>query len=169
MSLDGFIAESDGGYGWVKGEGDSAQDTKSPFDMMKFMDGVDSLVMGRGSWEICTPEALEMFKQKKIYVATHRDIQDKPDNVEIISGNVVRKILDMQKGKGKDMWLFGGTKIIDDFLKAKAIDEYAIAVVPIILGEGKPLFLGKNPMQKLHLKKLSSKDGMVFLEYVKRK
>jgi len=169
MSLDGFIAESDGGYDWVKGEGDSTQDTKSPFDITKFMDSIDTLVMGRGSWEICTPEALEMFKQKKIYVATHKDIQNKPDNVEIISGDVVQKMLDLQKEEGKDIWLFGGTKIIDDFLKAKAIDEYAIAIVPIILGEGKPLFLGKNPTQELHLKKLSSKDGMVFLEYVKRK
>jgi len=169
MSLDGFIAGEDGSFDWIKGDGDKAQDTKEKFDMTTFIGTVDTIVMGRNAWEICTPETLELFKNTKIYVATHREIENLPDNVEVISGDIVQKITELKKEDGKDIWIFGGAIIADYFLKEDIIDEYIIAVVPLILGKGKPLFLENNPTIELHLDKLTSAEGIVMLIYSKRK
>ena len=40
ISLDGFIADSKGGFSWIKGDGDKIHDTKEQFDFQKFIDSV---------------------------------------------------------------------------------------------------------------------------------
>ena len=54
-------------------------------------------------------------------------------------------------------------------LKKNVIDEYLIGVIPIILGKGRPLFLGDNPKINLHLEELTSQEGIVVLKYSKKK
>ena len=169
ISLDGYISDEDGGFDWLKGDGDKTHDTKETFDFPSFISTVDILFMGRETWEICTPETLEMFKGKKIYVATHKELENKPDNVAVISGDIVQKISELRKEDGKDIWLFGGAVVADQFIKADLIDEYIIAVHPLILGNGRPLFLKDNPTIKLHFEEFTSQEGVVILKYSQRK
>jgi dihydrofolate reductase len=44
--------------------------------------------------------------------------------------------------KGKDIWLFGGASLTKSLLNAGLVDELWLAVHPILLGQGKPLFSG---------------------------
>ena len=168
MSLDGYILDKDGKYDWVKGDGDKSRDTKKQFDFPEFIKSVDIILMGRKSFEDCTPEAMEMFKDNKIYVATHRKLKTKYNNVKVINGDIVKEISELKEKSEKDIWLFGGTMLADQFIKADAIDEYIIGIVPIILGDGKKLFLGNNPKLELHLDEHTSQEGVVIMRYTKR-
>lgn len=169
ISLDGFIADEEGGFSWIVGDNDVSLDTDKKFDFEEFAKEVDVIVMGRKAYEDCPSETLDSFSDKKIYVATHKNIESKSEHVEVIGGDVVQTIMDLKNQKGKNIWLFGGAGVLDPFLKADVIDEYIIGVIPTILGKGRPLFLKENPTIKLHLEAFTSQEGIVVLKYSKRK
>ncbi|OVE74672.1 riboflavin biosynthesis protein RibD, partial [archaeon D22] len=156
ISLDGYIADDYGGFDWIKGDGDKSHDTKDQFSFSKFLDSVEIIIMGRKAYDESYDVSKDMLKSKKVLVATHRPIENKPDNVEIISGDIISKVTEPKE----NIWLFGGGILIDNFIKADVIDEYIIGVIPIILGSGRPLFLKNNPRINLHLTECTVQEGI---------
>jgi dihydrofolate reductase len=168
ISLDGFIADKDGGFDWIKGDGDISHDTEQNFDLSEFADSVDTLVMGRKAYEDCPPEDFKKFSSKTVYVATSRKLEHQYDNVKFISGNICDPILELKDKEGADIWIWGGGVLADHFIKADAVDEYIIGIIPIILGSGIPLFLENNPSIQLHLRESTTQEGIVILKYTRR-
>lgn len=167
ISLDGFIADINGGFNWIEGDGDSSGSTEKSFDFPEFVNTVDTIVMGSKAYEDCPKETIESFKEKKLLVATSRELKG-DENVEFISGDICSEVLELRSEVGKDIWLFGGAGLTDAFIKADIIDEYIIGIIPIILGNGRPLFLGENPTIKLHLDECTVNEGITVLRYTKR-
>ncbi len=168
MSLDGYIAEKDGGFDWIKGDGDKDNDTKKQFSFPDFIKSLDTVVMGKRAFLDVPPGTMEMFKSQKIYVASNEKLNTKY-NVKFINGDIVNQILEIKKENGKDIWLFGGAGSIDPFIKANVVDEYIVGIIPIVLGGGIPLFLENNPILKLHLNEYTITEGVAMLRYTKRK
>ncbi len=168
ISLDGFIADKEGGFDWIKGDGDKARDTKKQFSFPQFLETIDTVVMGRKAYEESYDVSKEMLSSKKVYVATHKKLKNKEENVEIIDGDIVSEITKLKKEKGKGIWLFGGGIVIDPFVKAEVIDEYIIGFIPTILGGGRPLFLKNNPQVELHLEECTVQEGIIIGRYSKR-
>lgn len=161
MSLDGFIADLDGKFDWIVGDGSHQLDTPEIFTFDTFLAHVDSVVMGRKAFEICDPE---MFKNQHIIVASSGQHEDK-DHICFISEDPVYHVKSMLKAPGKDIWIFGGGILADAFIKADIIDEYIIGVIPIILGKGIPLFLGEHEERRLSLKRYYMQEGIAILHY----
>ena len=84
ISIDGYISKNNGGFDWIKGDGDKSHDTKEQFDFSKFTDSIDIIVMGRKAYEDCPIETMESFKSKKIYVATSQKLKSKYDNINLV-------------------------------------------------------------------------------------
>ncbi len=164
MSLDGYIADEQGGFDWIKGDGDSRLNTDNKWDYNKFLEDIDIVVMGKRCYD---QGFLEDFKDKTVYVATSSPLED-TENIHFINGDICHTILNECKKEGKDIFLFGGGVLIDAFLKADIIDEYIIGIIPTILGKGRPLFLGGHPKIDLHLQELISDEGIIILRYSKR-
>lgn len=164
MSLDGYILDENGGFEWIKGDGDSTLNTEEAFDFDVFLEGVDIVVMGRRSYE---DAEMEMFRDKRVIVATSKDLENY-DNVEFVQNNIIGYIQNLQKEEGGDIYLYGGSVLADHFMKADIIDKFAIAVVPMIVGRGKPLFLDNNPSVELHLDRYTIKEGLAVFEYSRR-
>lgn len=165
ISLDGYIASEDGGFDWIVGDGDDTLNTKNKFHFDKFLEGIDIVVMGKNCY---VQNMHNDFKNKKVYVATSQKIQNQ-DNLHFISGDICKIIQEEKEKEGKDIFLFGGGGLVDSFIKADIVDEYIIGIIPIILGKGRPLFLGDNPTIKLHLDEYVIEDGITILKYTKRK
>jgi dihydrofolate reductase len=73
---------------------------------------------------------------------------------------------EIRQHKGKDIWLMGGGEIARDFLKADLVDELHLGVVPVLLGEGLPLFPSGFPQRNFEL--MESKTfsrGLISLKY----
>ena len=51
-------------------------------------------------------------------------------------------------------------------MKANIIDEYIVGIIPIVLGEGKPLFLQNNPLTRLKLKECTVQEGIEIMKYI---
>lgn len=164
MSLDGYIASEDGGYDWIAHEGDEKLDTERKWDFKKFLEGIDVVVMGKKCYD---QNFHNDFKDKKVYVATSQKLQDE-DNIKFISRDICKIIEEERNKEGKDIYLFGGGVVIDSFIKADIIDEYIIGIIPIILGKGRPLFLGNNPTIKLQLKECIIEKGVTISIYSKK-
>ncbi len=168
MSLDGFISDENGGFDWIKGDGNKDTNVGKEFIFPDFIKNVDTIVMGKYAFLDCGIEFIDDFKSKTFYVTTSQKLETKYDNVHFISGDIWKQILDLKKEEGKNIWLFGGGVSIDPFIKANIIDEYIIGIIPIILGKGRPLFLGNNPTIELALDEVSSNEGVTMLTYKKR-
>ena len=163
MSLDGYIADNDGGFQWIVGHGDKVLDTEKQFEFEEFLKGIDIVVMGKK----CYDQGFHQdYKNKKVYVATSAELKDE-ENISFINGDIVGKLQE-EKAQGKNIYLFGGGLVIDHFIKADVIDEYIVGIIPTILGGGRPLFLQNNPEIKLHLDEYSIADGVVVMKYSKR-
>lgn len=68
--------------------------------------------------------------------------------------------------KGKNIWLMGGGELAREFLKAGLVDELSLGLVPVLLGEGIPLFPAGFPQQKLALiENRSYSKGLIALTY----
>lgn len=164
MSIDGYIADEQGGFNWIKGHGDSAQNTDKKFEFPKFLEGIDTIVMGRKSYEDC---GITGHEDKTIIVASSQAKEDY-DNVRFVSEDICSYVQELRQKDGKDIWLFGGGGLIDHFIKEDIIDEYIVGIIPVILGKGRPLFLENNPHIELHLDEVTVDDGVPILRYTKR-
>jgi dihydrofolate reductase len=84
----------------------------------------------------------------------------------LINGKIETKVSKIKKEKGKDIWLFGGAGLTTSFINKNLIDEIMLAVHPILLGAGKPLF--KDIEKRVELTLIDTKrftTGLVQLTY----
>jgi dihydrofolate reductase len=167
MSLDGYICDEAGGFDWILGQDDRTIDTENKFDFDAFLDSVDTIVMGSLAYEDCILSGLESFDNHHKIVATTRQLTPFK-NTDFISGDIVSQIKDLSREEGKDIWLFGGSGLTDHFVKADAIDQYIIAIIPTILGKGRRLFNSNYEKIDLHLDQVNLDDGITILTYTKR-
>lgn len=167
-SIDGYIASEDGGYDWIVEGDDNSLDTNKNFEQedffTKFLERIDIVVMGKKCYD---QGFYKDFKDKKVYVATNEKL-DNYENIHFISGDICSIIEDEKSKMGKDIYLFGGGVVIDNFIKKDIIDEYIIGIIPTILGNGRPLFLDNNPKIDLKLKDYIVDKGTVILIYERK-
>lgn len=160
MSLDGYIADIDGGIDWlseVEGEGDIGYSA--------FYETVDTIIMGRTTYDqILTFDCEWPYSGKKCYVFTNRE-HAPDDNAEFVTGDLSTFMSNLLSQPGTNIWLLGGGQLIDGFMKKGLIDEFAISVIPIILGKGIPLFKSGNQKASLTLTKVTTFKDIVLLQY----
>jgi dihydrofolate reductase len=159
ISLDGYIADENGGYNWISGDGNPANDTIKKWDFQAFLKDIDVVVMGRNCYDL---KMHEDFSDKSVIVISSRDIDDK--QVIAMKDNITSRLLEISKTKS--IYIFGGGIIISQL--KDIIDEYAIGIIPIILGKGIPLFHPDENRVKLNLKEIMCEDGIVVLNYTRK-
>ena len=164
VSLDGYIANNDGGYDWIVGDGNFTLNTENKWSHDKFLENIDVVVMGKKCFD---QDMHKEYQDKEVYIATSKKLEDF-ENYHFINGDIVKEI-EKLKNKGKNIYLFGGGILIDSFVKADVIDEYVIGIIPTILGKGIKLFYDNNPKIDLNLEYYAVEDGIVIMKYSKRK
>ncbi|MBC9913054.1 dihydrofolate reductase family protein [Chitinophaga varians] len=110
-------------------------------------------------------EAYKLLHAKKKYVFSRTLTGDGTDTVFIGSG-IKEKVLEIKAQSGKDIWLYGGAKIAATFLNLDLVDEVRLAIHPVILGKGKPLFqeiVNKHDLELIDVK--SYKSGVLLVKY----
>lgn len=139
VSLDGFIEGSQGEYDWCPPP--AADDV----EMNAFLNRIDTIFIGRKSFALFDPK---YFPGKKAVVFS-RSMNARND-VTVISSDFLSSVESIKKEKGKDIWLFGGADLVTSFMNENLVDEMWLAIVPVILGSGKPLF--QNIHQRRHFR-----------------
>jgi dihydrofolate reductase len=139
-SLDGFIARADGDIDWLsEGGGDGGSED---YGYKAFMDTVDVLVMGRKTYEKVLTFAEWPYGSKPVIVLSSTPVhipQTVAATVESMAcapGELVRRL--SRRGVGH-LYVDGG-KTIQGFLEAGCIQQLIITVIPLLIGNGIPLF-----------------------------
>ena len=161
-SLDGYIAHSDGNIDWL----DSVARANEDYGYATFIETIDTVIMGRKTYEkVLSFGGGFPHKGRDCYVLTRTErITD--GQVHFYSGPADELLDQIRRQPGKDIFIDGGSEAIDLFRKKGLIDSYTVSIIPILLGEGIPLF--KESMEELPLKLVEATtfdSGLVQLTY----
>ena len=137
-SIDGFIATNDGGVDWLN---DIPNPEQSDYGFTKFMSGIDAIIMGRNTFEqVITFGTWPYDKPVFVLSNTLTEIPNGYESkVKIVSGDL-NELINILHEKGYSNLYVDGGKTIQNFLKEDLIDAMIITKVPILLGDGIPLF-----------------------------
>jgi dihydrofolate reductase len=171
VTLDGYFTDSKGDMSWVH---------KNDPEWNEFVEenssGGGVLVFGRITYEMMasfwpTPQALEHFpvvakkmnETQKIVFSRTLD-QATWNNTKLVKGGLTEEIRKLKQEIGEDLVILGSGSIVSQLAQENLIDEYQIALNPVVLGSGRTMFEGLD--KKLMLKTTrtrSFKNGNVFL------
>jgi dihydrofolate reductase len=160
-SLDGFIAEEDGGLAFLA----SAESGTHDYGYAEFIASIDAIVMGRSTYEVGLGFPSWPYAGKRVIVLTsgpHR----KSIHGEEFSSETPAALAERLGAEGVRRIYVDGGVTIRSFLAAGLIDDLTISVVPAIIGRGIPLFGIGTPALSLTLRSVESFDtGLVQLRY----
>lgn len=164
MSLDGYIAKSDGDISFLSKVEKEGED----YGYSDFIKTIDSIIVGRKTYDKALSLGFEYPDQDKdIYVIT-RTLKPDHGKLKYYSGPLNNLISELKNKHGSNIFCDGGSEIINELLHYNLIDEFIISIIPIILGDGISLF--KNGRPRLNLKLVNCEKfgtGLVQLHYVK--
>jgi dihydrofolate reductase len=175
MTLDGFIAGTNGEIDWfVTGE-DFFEDTPAVFER------VDTMLFGRVTYEgmmsfwtgpdasAADPVITEWMNTtpKVVFSRTLDKVEwGKWDNARLAKGEIGEAVAKLKQEPGKDIIIYGSSTIVSQLTQLGLIDEYWLFINPVILGNGKPAFSDITWQVKLKLKGTKVfKGGVVRLMY----
>ena len=139
ISLDGYIAKPDGDVEWLK---KIPNPDKIDYGFSAFYEAIDTTIMGNNTYkEILGFNIPFPFQDKENFVISRTNKCD-AEFVHFTS-DISTLVKDLKSKRGKDIWLVGGGQINTEFLNKGFIDELLIRIVPIVIGEGIPLFSNK--------------------------
>ena len=160
-SLDGFIAAPGDDLSFLN----LVQSQDEDYGYSDFMQNVGTVVMGRRTYEWVMKQVPE-FPHAHIesYIISGKGTS--AGNLNFYSGNVPGLIQTLQSQPGKNIFVDGGSVLINSLLKAQCIDQVIVSVIPVLLGNGIRLFEAGNPMSLLKLESSKSfPSGLVQLSY----
>jgi dihydrofolate reductase len=159
ISIDGYIARQDGTFDFLFMPKD--------FSMAEFFASIDTGIMGRKTYEVAKAQGEGGFGPKlKTYVLSRTLPPGEREGKIFVNVSPEGLVEEIRQHKGKDIWLMGGGEIARDFLKADLVDELRLGVVPVLLGEGLPLFPSGFPQRNFELTENKSfSQGLISLKY----
>jgi class 3 adenylate cyclase/dihydrofolate reductase len=137
----------------------------------------DALLLGRRTWQIWAafwptqtagdPELTAWMNTVPKYVVSNTLKRADWNNTTIISGDVAAQVADLKARPGGDLIVYGSPDLVDELLRHDLVDEYRLAVYPVILGSGKRMF--RDRIDTHHLRLVDTRtfpSGVVILTYV---
>ncbi len=166
-SLDGFIARSDGSLDWLM---KYPTDDGANYGFDDFMDSVDGLIMGRGTYEVVLGFGGEWPYKKPVVVLSSSLSQEDVDQtlegkVRIVQATP-KEIVQILSDEGWKRAYIDGGKLIQSFLQEGLIQDMTLTRIPILIGEGIPLFGPlDHDIDLEHIKTESFPSGFVMSKY----
>jgi dihydrofolate reductase len=162
MSLNGFLARSDGSVDWLE------RFQGEEHGYRAFFESVDTLVLGRRTYDfVLTMVGARSpwpYSGKRCVVMTHRHVEGR--NQERSFEGEPSVLLDQLTAEGARHVYVDRGVVIRSFLAAGCLDHLTVSVVPCLLGTGFPLFGGVRRETGLGLVSATSfKNGLVQLQY----
>ncbi len=154
-SLDGYIAGPNGEFDWIVMDPD--------IDFAELFNQFDTLLMGRRTYEVVGAA----FPGMKVLVFSRTLDQAEHPAVTIVSTDIRETIDALRNQPGKDIWLYGGGELFRTLLELDCVDTVEPAIIPVVLGAGRPLLPAPAAKRSLVLtgQRVYPKSGIVVLTY----
>ncbi|OQP57655.1 dihydrofolate reductase [Niastella vici] len=155
MSLDGFVAGANGEMDWVFKTGDEQSKAWSVGQIRE----AGLIIMGRKSFESMAPYWITatdefsvpmneipkaVFTQKgfKGIDPGHEQTPAAASwaNAQVFNGDLAGAIRELKAGEGKPITAIGGAGFMRNLIATGLVDEFHLAIHPVVLGAGLPIF-----------------------------
>ena len=170
ISLDGFF---EGTEPWSLDWFESLFDDELQQHSLEQLRVADALVFGRTTyegmaayWSSASGEIADLMNRLPKVVFSRTLDRAEWQNTSLVNGDVapeIRRLKSLAKGP---IFVFGSADLSATLMEEGLFDEYRLCIVPVVLGEGKPLFgrnTGRLALKLLETRPLSS--GCVILRY----
>jgi len=176
VSLDGFVAGSNGAMNWITVNDEI-------FDFVgSLTDKADTALYGRVTYEMMQsywptagedPDASKHDKEHSAWynkvpkVVLSKTISEEGlENTTVISDQLADHINKIKRQEGKDILIFGSPTAVHSLLNKGLIDGFWLLVNPVLLGHGIPLFKDVTEMTPLKLTATKTFScGVIALHY----
>lgn len=135
ISKDGFLADEKGSVDWLPS---LASIESGEQNYREFYNSIDTLVMGRKTYEQVLGFGEWPYPGKDSYIISRSPKESKNPNIHFISSSIPSFLSFITSKDIKSLWIVGGGELIEGFHKEGAIDEFIVTVFPTILGKGIP-------------------------------
>ncbi len=161
-SVDGFLARRNGSYDFLPADGGE------PHGYDEFIESVDTIVIGRITFETVLGFAAWPYGKKRVVVLSNRPVDltaVRGGVVEQMAGPAAEIAAKLAASGARHVYVVGGITI-QGFLRAGRVQRLVITRVPVLVGEGIPLFgsLGRD-VRLEHVATQSYASGLVKSEY----
>ena len=167
-SIDGFIADKNGGIDWLNETPNPDQDDLGYAD---FMANIDAVLMGRNTFDIVRGFDMDWPYTVPVYVLSNslREIPaDIQDRVFLVNGSLTEVLAGIHKNGHGQLYIDGGGTV-QGFLREDLIDDLTITHIPVLLGEGIPLFKTMPNRMDFELVSSVTKIGQLVQTHYERK
>lgn len=158
-SLDGYIAGPNGEFDWIPMDPD--------IDFAALYASFSHLVMGRHSYDVFLATGGGVGPKLPVTVCSRTLPEGERDGVTFVRDGVARVRALKMAGASKPIWIWGGGSLFRTMAEAGLIDGVDVAIIPVLLGGGIPLFPPPGPRLTLQLVRhqVFEKSGIVAVEY----
>lgn len=173
VSLDGFLAGTDGALDWLHFSKDVQQ------IMATYWKDVDTILMGRKTYEASaaqhgagestansTKRRESAAQRTRTYVFSRTLKAIETPGIQLVSGDAVEFVRNLKRKRGKGICLMGGGELAQSLISADLVDEIGLNIHPVLLGSGIPVFRDFGHRVRLALKHCRQIDGgCILAEY----
>ncbi|WP_046468875.1 dihydrofolate reductase family protein [Allosalinactinospora lopnorensis] len=177
VTLDGYTAGPNGEMEWFT----DAADPEVDGHMTGVLRGVDAILLGRVTYELLgsywptaegqatgpdAENARLLNTIPKVVVSTTPVPLDWMPATRI-GGDVADGVAELKRRTGRDVVVFGGARTVQSLMELDLVDQYHLAVHPVLLGAGQSLFGASDRQRDLRLVDVTAfeKSGAVILHY----
>lgn len=160
MSLNGFIADDRGQTDFLVSD--------PAYDPAPFFDSIDSVIMGRVTYEAAVRMGMRAYAGLQNYVVSSTLAAAEYPEITVVRDTAA--LADLRQSPGRDIWLCGGGILLASLLSAGLVDTIELGVSPtLVTRQGIPMLAPGTrlppavPLELTHHRVLPS--GMLVLEY----
>jgi len=178
MSLDGHVTDKQGQLDFFTGL-TPEQNTYSDADQLKFLETIDTILLGRVTYELFAAFWPTATTDKEVIADKLNGIKKivfsntlrkapwgKWPEAAIIKEDAVAAIKKLKSLPGKNMVIWGSISLAQTLMQENLIDEYHIQLCPVVTGGGRRLFFEQIDLRKFSLTETRQYNtGTVFLSY----
>jgi dihydrofolate reductase len=161
-SLDGFVAGRDDDISWLFRYNDV------DYGYNAFFSSIGTIIQGRRTHDIEIQHGWENAHPVPKFVLSHHVPKQKPQRADIVftAEDIASVVKQAKELTQKDVWIEGGANVAQQCLDRGLIDRIVLSLVPVILGDGIPLFRKVPQPIELSLREVKRFDkGLVQLIY----
>lgn len=160
-SLDGFIADVDGGVAWL----DKLNINQQATGCDSFFDTVDALLMGRRTYDFVYNYGQWPYGNRPTWVCTSRGVP-RMDGCNLQSERAPDAAIQQAKRQGvATLWVVGGGRLVGALIKDRLLTHLSISVMPILLGDGISLVHSLPKHLYLRQENSTTMSGFTQIEY----
>jgi dihydrofolate reductase len=161
VSVDGFIAEPNGGFGAFSMTGDHVK------DYLATLREVGTVIMGRRTYQVALDVGVRDPYPHVDTLVFSKSLAESPHpHVQVVTGDIGARVASLREQDGKGVCLVGGGQVAAQLLAAQLIDELVVKVNPFVMGAGIRLFEGEFLLARLgHQSTKVFANGVVVSSY----